>query len=49
MLFLISALREDSNNKFYPLMGCPSIAQIIQIELSDANYINTDDTLPGGQ
>jgi hypothetical protein len=49
MLFLVSALSPDPEDLRFPLMGCPSIAQIIQIELSDANYINTDDNLPGGQ
>lgn len=50
-LFFISSCQDtDPEDLRFPLMGCPSIAQIIQIELSDAQHIiNTDDNLPGGQ
>lgn len=49
MIFLLSALSPDPEDSRYPLIGCPSIAQIIQIELSDASFIKNDNDLPGGQ
>lgn len=49
MLFLVSALSPDPEDLRFPLIGCPSIAKIIQIELNNASLINTDNILPGGQ
>lgn len=49
MLFLVSAMSQDPEDNRYPLVGCPSIAKIIRIELSDASYINTDNDLPGSK
>ncbi|MCX6148849.1 MAG: DUF1929 domain-containing protein [Candidatus Kapabacteria bacterium] len=51
MLFLVSALSLDPEDLRYPLIGCPSNAQIIQIKLSDASFIKIDDDIKilGGQ